>query len=540
MTRTLSRRLSLFIGLLVTLQSLVLRAAEGEEQVGLALLESYQQGGDSDGLTQALHWLQGNSDSSKRITDLLEELGHSSFKNREKATHKLAGLGYLPGKLLEEAKLSNNPEIAARAKRVATLREPLERDRPRLFKAAFDRIASGDATVPFKLLLDSPAHLETVTLRDAWVEAIASCATKIETPWLLEALTGKNPLHLQAALRGLPRANPEMAIKMLSPLVEHTDLTLAFPATHGLLELGENHHLKTVLQWTASKEEQRRIRAVQLLRGASGQNFGLDAYAAPKTQKQARGAWTQWLAEHGNLHQRRQPLKHRPLGLDNLMEDLQRGLLAHYQLNELADERLVDLSGHKRHGTLRGNHELVDGMDEKAIRFEGQGISGIRGGHAELPYLNFNELEQFSLALWVKQEALTWEHGEAFICYGFDQGATFNGSLCIGSFFDQIHFRVGSGKVMIPQPEGDLKRWMHYAMTYRDGELRVFRNGTLVAKKELAVDVKGNQAALGRHWWSNGFQTSTRFVGALDEIRIYDRALTDAQVSRLFDHQAKP
>lgn len=93
---------------------------------------------------------------------------------------------------------------------------------------------------------------------------------------------------------------------------------------------------------------------------------------------------------------------------------------------------------------------------------------------------------------------------------------------------------------MIPQPPEDLERWMHYAMSYRDGELRVFRNGKLAATKELAVDVKGNQAALGRHWWSNGFQTSTRFVGALDEIRVYGRSLTDEQIHRLYQHQGGP
>ncbi len=70
-------------------------------------------------------------------------------------------------------------------------------------------------------------------------------------------------------------------------------------------------------------------------------------------------------------------------------------------------------------------------------------------------------------------------------------------------------------------------------MAFSDGQLRVYRNGNLANEGAVAIKVYGNQAALGRHWWTGGTQSSTRFIGALDDVRVYDRALTIEQITVL-------
>ena len=70
-------------------------------------------------------------------------------------------------------------------------------------------------------------------------------------------------------------------------------------------------------------------------------------------------------------------------------------------------------------------------------------------------------------------------------------------------------------------------------MSYKDGELTVFKDGNPERSQKLEIAMKGDEAALGRHWWSGGRQSSTRFIGALDDIRIYERALDGAQIKRL-------
>ena len=87
--------------------------------------------------------------------------------------------------------------------------------------------------------------------------------------------------------------------------------------------------------------------------------------------------------------------------------------------------------------------------------------------------------------------------------------------------------------VQIPFDQADRNRWVHYALTFQDGRLRAYKDGRLVGEAKGRVVVVGKQAALGRHWWHHGAATSTRFIGAFDELRIYQRALSPSQVELL-------
>jgi hypothetical protein len=72
-------------------------------------------------------------------------------------------------------------------------------------------------------------------------------------------------------------------------------------------------------------------------------------------------------------------------------------------------------------------------------------------------------------------------------------------------------------------------------MTFRDGELHAYKDGERVGNTPARIWVPGRKAALARHWWGDGEGTSTRFQGAMDDVRIYDRALTAEQVRMLKD-----
>jgi len=63
---------------------------------------------------------------------------------------------------------------------------------------------------------------------------------------------------------------------------------------------------------------------------------------------------------------------------------------------------------------------------------------------------------------------------------------------------------------------------VHYAMLYEDGHLSVLKDGRPAADRKL-----------GRHWWSNGREIPTGLVGAMDDIRVYDRALKPEQIEGL-------
>jgi Concanavalin A-like lectin/glucanases superfamily len=94
---------------------------------------------------------------------------------------------------------------------------------------------------------------------------------------------------------------------------------------------------------------------------------------------------------------------------------------------------------------------------------------------------------------------------------------------------------VGGAIVQTPFDKADRNRWTHYALTYQVGRIQGFKNGQLVGEAKGRVVVVGKEAALDRHWWHHGAVTSSRFIGAFDDLRIYQRALTPSQIKLLPD-----
>jgi hypothetical protein len=85
-----------------------------------------------------------------------------------------------------------------------------------------------------------------------------------------------------------------------------------------------------------------------------------------------------------------------------------------------------------------------------------------------------------------------------------------------------------------------LNTWTHIAATFDGVKLRLYRNGVKVAErsaKPVSVPV-GMHTYLGRRWDLAG--TTPYFPGRLDEVALYDRALTGYEVLRHYNMSASP
>jgi hypothetical protein len=86
-------------------------------------------------------------------------------------------------------------------------------------------------------------------------------------------------------------------------------------------------------------------------------------------------------------------------------------------------------------------------------------------------------------------------------------------------------------------PEGfSTNRWYFVAVShdYATGESRLYLDGALVAKKTSSVEPipRTLSLTLGRWWDRHGDQYQyNQFDGAIDELHVYSRALSDAEVS---------
>ncbi len=529
--------LSLFV-----LTSIALAGAPIDSQVARdeSLLKKFGFEPNVVGIEQLLRSLTPDAIDAREIEQLLDQLDDPQFTVREAATKALINLPRVPADLLRKATESNDVEVRFRAKLVLDSRATQEQRwnviRTRVAAAGLRLIPSKRLSISLKLLLDSILHLPGEAEHQACVNAILTTAQSKDVKLLQSVLrSGKEPVQI-VVLRTLPRIAPAVALDSLPTYTRSDNRQIAFAALHGLAEIGDRRCLDQLVKNLDAQDRFTSARSLQLLRAISGENFGLNLFADRSEQTESRLAWDKWLAERRKAVPRTAPNRYTPLLLRPLAESIELGLIAHYTMDQDEAGKLADASPKHHHGSIHGVYRFVDGPHGKALRLEGAGSAQPQGGHAAIPFIDFNKLKAFTVALWVKHERLSYDHGEAFICYGCDQGTTFKGSLCIGTFFDQIHFRVGDGMLVIPHEKADHDRWVHYAMAFSDGHLRVYKDGILANESAIVVNVHGNKAALGRHWWTGGSQSSTRFIGALDDARVFERALTNEQIKAL----AKP
>jgi hypothetical protein len=88
---------------------------------------------------------------------------------------------------------------------------------------------------------------------------------------------------------------------------------------------------------------------------------------------------------------------------------------------------------------------------------------------------------------------------------------------------------------LAPIPEGDLDAWHHLCGVYDGARYRLFRDGQLLAEQaDPVAPMRVEQAwSIGARGMPGGFDP--RYLrGMVDEVRIYGRALSDAEVRALF------
>ncbi|MDP2647072.1 MAG: Ig-like domain-containing protein [Desulfobacterales bacterium] len=223
---------------------------------------------------------------------------------------------------------------------------------------------------------------------------------------------------------------------------------------------------------------------------------------------------------------------------------LNEGLVAYYPFNGNAN----DESGNGHHGVVHGVTLIEDRFGNPNSAYEFTGNEGAYGGNKfiEIPNIidGFNKL---TISLWVKEYYIGYIHGEDYISFGVDN----SGRVAIEHepwAGDYLQFIVSNNNKYTGSVKTDFStNWtdtfQHYVLVY-DGEngiLKGYRNGVIIGtSNDPSGDLTtyGNYAGIGKHWWNNGAEGSTRFNGVIDDIRIYNRALSEAEIQELYAEQS--
>jgi hypothetical protein len=205
---------------------------------------------------------------------------------------------------------------------------------------------------------------------------------------------------------------------------------------------------------------------------------------------------------------------------------LERGLAVHYEFNgNVSDTRAPRaysgtagaIFGPDRHGQNNAALHLVN--DASAGCFTGREVA-LRGTN-------------LTVGLWFKPNIVNFER--ALVAQSWINGGTFLVSIKEGRLAGQ--FRGQEGNLQIDGPPVRRHAWQHAAWVYdaTSGRAAIYHNGALVAEAQTTGPLPPSNSALTAGWG-----TSAKFAGLLDDLRVYDRALSAAEVANWFNSEAPP
>lgn len=200
-------------------------------------------------------------------------------------------------------------------------------------------------------------------------------------------------------------------------------------------------------------------------------------------------------------------------------------LVLHLAFDEGVGDAVIDDSIHSNNGEIKGNTKWVDGKSGTALGFGGGGDS------VEIPASDsLNITDKITLEMWVKVgpgaevkqagiEKGGWETGEYSI-YPVYEGGT------VMQFFD---LPAACGDAGIRGPGIQDNQWHYVAGTWDGKVISLYIDGDLETSGKCDGKLKrSNQAVyIGSRLASERFLT-----GVVDEVRIYNRALTQAEIKK--------
>jgi hypothetical protein len=222
--------------------------------------------------------------------------------------------------------------------------------------------------------------------------------------------------------------------------------------------------------------------------------------------------------------------------------DITNNLVAYYNFEGMAGtvgETVVDQSGRGHDGVCRQDQgtlkapTLVPGPNGlgDALNFDG-------AFYVQIPnHADFNITDNITLAAWVSVDALT-QAWQTMFCRGdWSWRLHRSGS----SDFAAFHMTGLTGGYGVDGTTTDIvnpKRWLHLVATYKNGVgAHLYINGTVEAFNSGVsglINTSGNDpVTIGA--WINGGVLSRQWQGQIDEVRLYNRVLSAADVTELYN-----
>ncbi|MFT3788441.1 MAG: polysaccharide lyase family protein [Tepidisphaeraceae bacterium] len=200
------------------------------------------------------------------------------------------------------------------------------------------------------------------------------------------------------------------------------------------------------------------------------------------------------------------------------------------KLDQPNGQAITDSSGMGSTGVVYGRYEFPTGVGSGALK--------LTGGAATLPTGIVAGLNDFTIATWVKPDALNnWAR---IFDFGTGQTSYMFLTARAGTTGTPLRFAIttsgGAGEQKLDGPTLAQGVWTHVAVTLSGTAGTLYVNGAAVATGTINLKPSSLGTTTANFIGESQFTSDPTFLGTIDDFRIYGHALTGTEVSAL----AKP
>lgn len=209
------------------------------------------------------------------------------------------------------------------------------------------------------------------------------------------------------------------------------------------------------------------------------------------------------------------------LSLANVAED---GLVAYWPFDEGTGKAAEDVTGNGHDGKFAGAPKWVDGKFGTALEFDGEEDHVVVSDDAAFAIEeNITFMAWFSPGDVLTSRRLMVKNNSIFVIFDFGNK-------------DSIDFLVKPDNTFAESKTTDWKvgEWYHFAGTFDGKTMKVYVNGKLEGEAANNVPIAPSDLEL----WIGGddFGRPTDFFpGTIDEVRLYEKTLTEAEIQKVMD-----
>lgn len=204
-----------------------------------------------------------------------------------------------------------------------------------------------------------------------------------------------------------------------------------------------------------------------------------------------------------------------------------RGLVGYWHFDENTSAMAQDASGMENNLNFAGSPSWQSGSDCKAGSC--LNLNGIDSYLSMSSTPSLNIADSMTIEVWMKPDA--WADGKSRGIVSKTNDSS-NGFALYddGNYPTKLNFRTSVNGFLHSNANVDVGEWQHWVFTYDAAaqEVKIYKNGVLdntYSSINFGDITNSEDFQIGRSQTWNGY-----FSGNLDEVRIYNRALSEQQI----------